>query len=113
MHIQPENQHRRVSGRGAALVENPTPDLPAGFARAPGSGLILPEEDARPRQVWTKDEARLLQRATRLLESRGVVLFLGCAEPGCADSPLRASRAADGSTILRCAHLDRVLTRYK
>lgn len=84
--------------------------LPAGF-RESESGLILPEAHARQRQVWTRDEAKLLERTTKLLESRGIALYLGCPHHRCTGKPLERIRAADGGLILRCEHMDRHLSR--
>lgn len=84
--------------------------VPAGFKRQTGSALIVPEEHARQREVWTKDEARLLERATKLLESRGIALHLRCPHDGCT-APLERLRAPDGGLILRCDHKERHLSR--
>lgn len=79
--------------------------------RAHASGLLVPEEHSREREVWTKDEARLLERAMKLLQSRHLDLFMGCDEPTCKKQPMERIRSLDGGLILRCAHRDRVLTR--
>lgn len=84
---------------------------PRGFARSTASGLILPEAHARERQVWTKDEAKLLERATRLIESRGIEFFLRCRHSECHNEPMTRVLAPDGGLILRCAHMDRILSR--
>jgi hypothetical protein len=79
--------------------------------RTTNSGLFVPAELSRERQVWTKDEARLLERATKLLEGKGIRLFLGCMHDRCREAPIERMRAADGGLVLRCAHADRVLSR--
>ena len=79
--------------------------------RQSASGLWVPEELSREREVWTRDEARLLERATKLLESRGVALYLRCTHPDCATVPIERLRAADGGLLLRCGHRDRHLSK--
>ena len=81
-----------------------------GFARH-ASGLFVPDEVARPREVWTRDEWRVLERATTLLTARNILLYLRCALPACAEAPLERRRNPDGGLTLRCAHLDRVIPR--
>ena len=85
--------------------------MPAGFRRAVGSGLILPEAISRVRQVWTKDEGRLLDRAFQLFTAKGMRAFLKCEDPACASAPIEKIRTPDGGVILRCAHSDRVFTK--
>lgn len=84
---------------------------PLGFHHAPQSGLILPEAVARERQVWTKQEYRLLERLTGMLGQHGVDLLLQCQHPACSKTPLEPSRLPDGGFRLRCAHMDRVMTK--
>lgn len=79
--------------------------------RARASGLLVPDEISRAREVWTPDEKRLLDRATKLLESRGVELFMGCGETQCKGTPIERLSNADGGMTLRCAHKDRVFPR--
>jgi hypothetical protein len=75
------------------------------------SGLFVPPELQRDRQVWTKDEGRLLERATKMLEAKGVRLYLGCDHAACTRAPIERIRDQAGGLILRCAHLDRQLQR--
>lgn len=76
------------------------------------SGLLVPEEHAREREVWTKDEWRLMDRVFKLLESRGLEVFLGCTHPDCkGKSPIERRRQPDGGYLLRCPHKDRVFQR--
>lgn len=84
--------------------------LPPGFARG-ASGLILPAEVSRERQAWTHQEFRDVERATKLLTSRGIGLFLKCDHPGCPNPKIERLRNLDGSVILRCGHRDRVFTK--
>ena len=81
--------------------------LPAGM-RAHASGLIVPEAQSRAREVWTKDEGRLLERATKLLDAKGIKLFLGCTEPRCKVAPITRKRLANGDFVLECEHKTRV-----
>lgn len=76
-----------------------------------GSGLLVPAAISRDREVWTKDESRLLDRAIALLGSRGLKLQLACNDPACASPTLERMRTTDGSFTLRCGHKDRVFTR--
>lgn len=73
------------------------------------SGLLIPDSVERPRQVWTNDERRILDRATRLANSRGLALQLACVDCGI-KHPLERVPTAHGFT-LRCNHLDRVFVR--
>lgn len=75
------------------------------------SGLLVPDEISREREVWTKDEARLIERATKLLESRDIQVFFGCPHPRCQDAPIRRYLKTDGAMSLRCGHKDRLFTR--
>jgi len=85
--------------------------LPHGFRHAPASNLILPDALSREREVWTEDEGRLLDRATKLLTEKGIVQFLKCPHPACVDGPIVAVRTDARGIILRCHHRDRVLQR--
>lgn len=85
------------------------PDRP-GF-REHASGLLVPEEQSRAREVWTKDEARLLERAMKLLKGRGIEVFLRCERSACHGRPIERIRGADGGLVFRCEHADRVLMR--
>lgn len=71
------------------------------------SGLYVPDEHSRTREVWTRDEWRILERAMKLLQSRNVDVFFGCPEPGCKKAPIERVRRNDGGVTLRCAHKDR------
>ena len=83
-----------------------------GFARHEGSGLYVPEEHKRARETWLYDDWRVLDRAAKLLESRGVQMFLRCPERGC-ETPMERIRNLDGGIMLRCQHKDRIVTRFK
>lgn len=81
-----------------------------GFAPRP-SGLYVPTEAVRDRQKWTRDEWKLLDRATRVMGRHGLTVMLECQEPGCKGTPIERFRRPDGGITLRCAHLDREWTR--
>lgn len=74
---------------------------------ASGSGLILPEEIARERQVYSKAEWMVLERATKLLARMGISLFLKCDTPACVSAPIERLRRLDGGITFRCQHADR------
>lgn len=80
--------------------------------REHASGLLVPQELSREREVWTLDEFKILERATKLLQTRGVSLFLGCSDAKCKAQPLERIRRPDGGITLRCAHRDREFTRF-
>ncbi len=44
--------------------------LPHGFRQSPASGLIVPEEHSRQREVWTREERKIFERAMALLDRR-------------------------------------------
>lgn len=80
--------------------------------REHASGLMVPTELSRERQVWTKSESALIDRATKLLGSRGLLMFLGCQEERCKKAgPITRRRGAGGEMILQCEHMDRIFTR--
>ena len=86
------------------------PAVPAGFREV--SGLVVPESAPRDREVWTKDEKKLIDRVTRMLRGRKIRLVLKCADDACDLTPLEFIPVREnGEFILRCPHLDRVFTR--
>lgn len=82
-----------------------------GALRQTAGGLYVPETLSRARQVWTRDETRLVERATKLLEAKGVRTFFQCTEPECKGAPMTRERMGDGGILLRCAHMDREMPR--
>lgn len=84
-----------------------TETLPRGFRQSTESGLILPEEISRERQVYSKADWMTLDRATKLLRQMGITLFLKCDTPACASAPIERLRRLDGGITFRCAHADR------
>lgn len=81
-----------------------------GFSRHE-SGLLVPEEHKRTREVWTRDEVKAVMKALAILERRGIANFMGCSHPGCETAPLERHRNLDGSITMRCNHKDRILSR--
>lgn len=93
-------------GSGAAAL-----GTPVGFREA-DSGLVVPEELSRGREVWTKAEAKLLDRTVKLLGSRGLQMMFRCTHARCKSAgPITRLRGKGGEMILRCEHLDREFTR--
>lgn len=76
-----------------------------GFAPRNGSGLLVPTDYARTRQVWTNAERRILDRATKLCNSRNVGVSLYCVDCG-TKRPLERIQDINGFT-LRCDCRDR------
>ncbi len=75
-----------------------------------GPGLYVPEPESRARQVWTRDDWKILNRAQKLLQESGVSMILKCDCPSCATAPIEKIMTPDGF-ILRCGHADRVFTK--
>lgn len=82
--------------------------LPAGF-RESATGLIVPEAHSRKRELWTRDEWKTIDRATKLLEARGVSVFFGC--PHCPGAPMERIRRNDGGLTLQCDCTAREFTK--
>lgn len=63
----------------------------------------------RQTEHWTRDERRVIDRAAKLLNQRGVKMLLVCASELCPDQRLRlAEGRRPGEVSLRCGHLDRL-----
>lgn len=85
--------------------------LPHGYRRTPSStGLLVPEDTPRPRQVWTKDEVRLHDRFVALMHERGLKIAMKCGKDGC-DGELTRLQGNGGEYIFRCSCTDRVFQR--
>lgn len=80
--------------------------------RVNAGGLYVPAEQSRERTVYTNDEWRVLERATKLLSSMGIQLFLRCNEPKCQKDKIERIRNLDGGITFRCNHRDRVFPRH-
>ena len=90
----------------------PTAAPPSGYRRASAaSGLLVPEDTPREREVWTKDEWKTLNRAIKLLALRGIRFQFACEDERCRREKLELLSQPDGSFLLRCAHKDRILSR--
>lgn len=83
---------------------------PHGF-RENASGLLVPEEVSRERQVMSWRDWRDLERVTKMLEQRGVVLQMKCSDPRCQRTPIVRHRTPEGGISFRCEHADRVFTK--
>lgn len=91
------------------MSQGPALGIPKGFREI--GHLFVPEHVERERQVFTKDEWRLLDRATKLMNARGVGIQFKCLDPRCASEPIERLRQPDGTIVLRCAHADRTFLR--
>ena len=85
-------------------------DAPSGYRKTGASGLLVPTSVARHREVWLLSEWKLLDRAARLCEERGVRLTLSCRGAGCRGVIMRADEDAAGP-VLRCDCSDRTFVR--
>lgn len=83
---------------------------PTGYAPH-ASGLLVPTEISRQREVWTQGDSKAVTRALKLLQDREIAVFLACPYQECRDKPLERVRNADGTLTLRCAHKDRHMTK--
>ena len=87
------------------MTDQPSELNPAalhGYARRP-SGLIVPTDVARTREVWVHSETKLLRRLSKLLASHGVTAVLCCDEPACRDHPaIKSELDAWGREVLVC-----------
>ena len=79
--------------------------------RQHASGLYVPEDVSRAREVWTREELRLVDRATKLLTSRGMAVMFACTDTKCENVKIERVQGLAGDYILRCAHKDRVFQR--
>lgn len=74
------------------------------------SGLLVPKEVVRKRQVFTKEEWRLLDRVSKLFHTKGVALLMECDNPACTKKIQQVATPGAG-LILRCQCTDRVLQK--
>lgn len=88
----------------------PMTPLPEPFKRH-ASGLYVPEEVSREREVWTRAEWKTVDRATKFLMSRGLTVHFGCMDDRCRLTQIEKRENLDGTVTLRCAHKDRVLIK--
>ena len=92
------------------LIEPGAGPPPGGFREsASGTGLIVPDAFSREREIWTRDERKVLRRAARLAEQKGCGVVLVCRDPRCKANPvIERVDLPDGSFIMRCGHKDRL-----
>lgn len=91
------------------VVTSAADPVPTGFTPH-ASGLVVPADVARIREVWTNDERKQLARALGLCDQRQVLVGLKCGRPGCPDPMLRRVETPEGFS-LRCGCVDRVIRR--
>ena len=75
------------------------------------SGLYVPADLSREREVWTREELRLVGRVTTLLTKRGLAVMFACTDTRCTDVKIERVPGLAGDYILRCAHKDRIFQR--
>jgi hypothetical protein len=76
--------------------------------REHASGLIVPADISREREIWTKAEWKALDKVTAFLASKRIAVFLGCEHDDCkADRRLERVRRPDGGVTLQCGHKER------
>lgn len=89
-----------------ALPGDPAAASPLGFAPHT-SGLLVPESVARRREVWTREDWKVVNRAAKVLNDRHVGTLMRCRVPECPSPVLEATRELDGGLLLRCGCTDR------
>jgi hypothetical protein len=78
---------------------------PHGF-RANALGLLVPEEVSRERHVMSWQEWRDLEKVTKSLEARGIVLQMKCSDPAasarrlCVTARSKAASVSGASTAI-------------
>ena len=83
-------------------------DAPRGYRKLGQSSLVVPSSLARTRQTWLKDEWKLIDRAIKLLNERGVKVTMSCKREGCSGT---IERIDSIDPILECDCTSRVFTR--
>ena len=71
------------------------------------SGLLVPASAVPApeltREVWLREEAKLLRRLSTLLRSHRVRAVLVCEKPACRENPaIHVEAAPDGTTVMVC-----------
>ena len=87
------------------LAERQNPD---GF-HPHASGLLVPEDKAREREVWTRDEWRLMDRIIRLMRARNLAIVLHC--HACKGQEIEVVNQPVNGFTWRCDHKDRIFHR--
>lgn len=79
----------------------PTPE---GF-RETSSGIIVPEEFSREKQTLTEEDAKILEKATRIANNiLGWSLTFGCPHSRCRAQPIVEGIQTGDGQLLRCGH---------
>lgn len=67
----------------------------------------------RVREVWVREEWKLLNRASKMLEGHGVKHRMLCTIEQCPDKPIKIATDASApmGAVLRCGCTDRVFAR--
>jgi hypothetical protein len=85
--------------------------VPSGF-RETNTGLIVPEEHSREREVWTRDEIKRFRRAQEEAARKGLSLPFLCTHERCRNNPngftVLKRVNVPGGFELRCEHKIRV-----
>lgn len=93
------------------LDDEPLGPIPVGFRHSATSDLVVPEEVSRQREVWTREEMKLLRRTEKLLRSRNLDLYVLCLDERCKEQPrVTAMRDAQGKVVMECEHKVRIGT---
>ncbi len=79
--------------------------------REHASGLVVPEEVSRTREVWTPEETRLLDRTIQMLKRKHLQWAIGCETCKPDQKAMTYARSVDGNRIARCGCTDRILTK--
>lgn len=79
---------------------------PSGF-RPTASGLIVPDEVSRVREVLTRDDWKVIDRAMKVLKSRGIAATMRCLTEGCTNVAVGHNDA--GERVISCDHRHLVL----
>lgn len=93
------------------LTDSPPASAPDPAFRRHDSGLFVPADISREREVWTKADSKILDRALALLQSRHLTVLMRCDEPKCRGSKLERIKGVGTEYTLRCPHKDRIFTR--
>lgn len=80
--------------------------------REHASGLYVPASVSREREVWPRDEWRIVDKAVKILKAHGIQFAFRCGTETCGDPVLKVVReAASGGRVWRCGHKDRPFHR--
>ena len=90
------------------MSQGPEPALPDGF-RQTNSGLIVPEDVSREREVWTDQERMIFQKAVDLATRKGLLMVFTCPHARCAQHAQVRLLATPGGQELVCEHKRRLL----